>query len=118
MPTRTLGPKGGWIEGEGNECQPQVLNKRCTLFEDFREGVEPQLPGSSQNRNSALIPISTSGGLGPLQMVSEPDTESDVPARKLSPEGGGQEAVCQQGRWVPNGGRLRGPRTIGEGNEC
>ena len=41
--------------------------------------------------------ISASGGLGLLQMISEPDI-GDVPVRRLSPEGGGHKAVCQQGR--------------------
>ena len=30
-------------------------------------------------------------------------TPGDVPARRLIPEGGGHEALCQQGRWVPRG---------------
>ena len=28
-------------------------------------------------------------------------------------EGGGHEAVCQQGRWAPKGGGLEGPTLIG-----
>ena len=30
-------------------------------------------------------------------------TRGDLPLRRLSPEGGGYEAVCQQGRWTPKG---------------
>ena len=46
--------------------------------------------------------ISVSGGLGLLQMVSEPNigpcaNEESKPA----PKEGGHEAMCQQGRWVP-----------------
>ena len=52
-----------------------------------------------------------SGGLRPLQMISELDTgrcaneeakpkgvaQGGVPVRRLSPEGGGHEVVCQRG---------------------
>ena len=50
-------------------------------------------------------------------MVLEPTLE-DVPTRRLNPEGGGHEAVCQQGRWTLKGGGFEGPTSIGEGNEC
>ena len=43
--------------------------------------------------------ISASDGFGPLQMVSEPDTERCASGR-LFPEGGRHEAVCQHGRWA------------------
>ena len=39
-------------------------------------------------RESPKRTIFASGGLGPLQMVSEPDT-GDVPARTMGFEGGG-----------------------------
>ena len=45
-------------------------------------------------------------------------TLTDVPVRRLSSEGGGQEAVCQQGRWAPKEGGLDGPTLIGKGNKC
>ena len=31
---------------------------------------------------------------------------------------GEHQAVCQQGCWALKGGGLRGPTSIGEGNEC
>ena len=41
-----------------------------------------------------------------------------MPARRLNLEGGGHEAVCQQGHWASMGGGLGGLTSIGEGNEC
>ena len=38
-------------------------------------------------------------------------------ARRLSLEGGGHVAVCQQGRWVRKGGGLRDTTLIGVGNK-
>ena len=37
-----------------------------------------------------------------------------MPPRRLNPEGGGHEAVYQQGRWAPKEGGLEGPTSIGE----
>ena len=44
-------------------------------------------------------------------------TPGDVSVRRLNPEGGGHEAMCQQGRWALKGGGLGGPTLIREGNE-
>ena len=64
-------------------------------------------------------------------MVLEPDTKrcvneeaeprrgwarGSVPTRSLSPEGGGHEAVCQQGCWALKRGGLGGSTSIGEEN--
>ena len=70
-------------------------------------------------RESPKRTISASGGLGPLQMESKPDTERCA-SEKAQPRrgGGGHEAVCQQGCWTPKEGGLGGPTSIGEGNEC
>ena len=43
---------------------------------------------------------------------------SHVPVRKLNPEEGGHELVCQRGRWAPKGDRWGSPMLIGERNEC
>ena len=69
------------------------------------------------SRESPNRTISSSGGLGLLQMISELEL-SDVPAKRLSPEGGEHEAVCHQGRWTPKRGGLGAPTSIGGGNEC
>ena len=80
-------------------------------------------------RNGPKRTISTSGGLGLLQMVSQPDTgrcvneeaepqkgwtQDSVPAKTLGPEGGlgvptsiGEGNECQQGRWTPRGWIVR-----------
>ena len=50
-------------------------------------------------------------------MVSELDIERLL-ARRLNLEGGGHEAVCQQGSWAQKGDGLGGPTSIGEGNDC
>ena len=46
-------------------------------------------------------------------------TPNDVLARRLSSEGGGHEAMCQQGCWAPKGSGFGGdPTSIVEKNEC
>ena len=110
MPTRTLGNEGGELEGptsigEGNECQ----RGRWVL-----KGVKPE-------RESPKRTISANGGLGPLQMVSEPDTKRcareevetqrgwtriSVPARMLGLEeewtrvGVPAKTLCPKGEWT------------------
>ena len=42
-------------------------------------------------------------GVGRLSIVSESDTRR---CKRLSPGGGGHDAVCQQGRWALKGGGL------------
>ena len=61
--------------------------------------------------------ISASGGLELLQIVLEQDI-GRCASEDAEPEGVGHEALCQQGRWAPNGGGLEDPTSIREGNEC
>ena len=42
----------------------------------------------------------------PVKKWYQSQASGDVPVKRLSPEGGGHEAVCQQGRWVPKGDGL------------
>ena len=65
-------------------------------------------------RKSAKRTISISGGIEfeLLQMVLEVG-QGDVLVKKLSPEGGGYETVCQQGRWVLKGVDCEIPHRLG-----
>ena len=63
-------------------------------------------------RESSKRTISANGGLGRYRWYRN-QTLGDVPARRLSLEGGGHEAVCQQGRWVSKGSELKDPTLIG-----
>ena len=56
-------------------------------------------------------------GLGRYKWYQS-QTLGDVPARRLSPEGGGPKTVCQQGHWASNRDGLGSPTSIGKGNEC
>ena len=69
-------------------------------------------------RESPKRTISANGGLGLLQLVSEPDTGRCASKEAKPQRGSEHEAVCQQRRWASKEGGLGGPTSIGEGNEC
>ena len=80
MPARTLGPEGDGLEG------PTSIGERNV-----------PLIGKAQ-RGQYLLVVD----LGYYKWYHS-QTLDDVLARRLSPEGGGHEGVCQQGCWARRG---------------
>ena len=56
-------------------------------------------------------------GLGGYKWYQS-QTPDDVSARRLSPEGGGHEVVCQQGRWALKGVDWRVPHRLEKGTSA
>ena len=54
-------------------------------------------------RGNPKMTIFANGGLGPLQIVLESDTEQCASEKAEPLEGGGHEVVCEKGHWsVPH----------------
>ena len=68
-------------------------------------------------RESPNRTISASGGLGPLQIISELGTEQRA-SEEAEPQRGWTRGGMPARTLDSEGGELEGPTSIGEGNEC